>query len=174
MPLGCAQAKSAYVIFAEGERSKIVASQPSLDGKEVTKLVASAWKKVSKGDKATFENQAKVDEKRFDRETKAYEKAVAKTSATGKKASKPKKGAPPAETAHGAKELDQVGAVLAKHAKPKAMADVTKMALAGNLKMTQILIAAKTYRMTTRSKKCDPKGFLTELFGVAKAKALMK
>ena len=164
------------MIFAEGERSKIVASQPSLDGKEVTKLVASAWKKVSKGDKATFENQAKVDEKRFDRETKAYEKAVAKTSATGKKASKPKKvWVPrPAEAAHGAKELDQVGAVLAKHAKPKAMADVTKMALAGNLKMTQILIAAKTYRMTTRSKKCDPKGFLTELFGVAKAKALMK
>ncbi|KAL3792936.1 hypothetical protein ACHAW5_006843 [Stephanodiscus triporus] len=65
-------AKSAFMFFSGAKRSEIKEAHPEASFGEMGKLVGAAWKELSDGDKAEWEEKAKQDKVRYKKEMENY------------------------------------------------------------------------------------------------------
>jgi structure-specific recognition protein 1 len=65
-------AKSAFMFFSGAKRSEIKEAHPEASFGEMGKLVGAAWKELSDGDKAEWEEKAKQDKVRYKKEMDDY------------------------------------------------------------------------------------------------------
>mmetsp|Transcript_16061 Transcript_16061/g.40850 ORF Transcript_16061/g.40850 Transcript_16061/m.40850 type:complete len:221 (+) Transcript_16061:229-891(+) len=153
---------SAYLYFATQVRQDVVKENPSMKTTEVTKVVAAKWRELPKEKRTPFDKLAVADQKRYEKEIKAYQARLAQLGPVPKD---------PDEVQ--AKLLKKFKSILAKSFKPGAFELVMQAYDEG--KSLQIMTAAQTYQMQGgRGKKPDAMGFLTQMFGHAKAKELAK
>lgn len=67
---------SAYMLFAQAERPKIVESQPTLKMTEISGVIGERWKKLKPEEKTKFEQQAQLLKKKYEKSKAEYESKV--------------------------------------------------------------------------------------------------
>lgn len=77
--------KNAYVRYCDSVRPKMCEENPTMDPKEITKLVASKWSSLQKEEKEPYIVEALVDKQRFEKELKEYKSNNPEESSSPKK-----------------------------------------------------------------------------------------
>ena len=85
------KALSAYFLFCNDERSKLVAANPEKPGKEITAMLGAAWKALSQEEQAKWNAAAAKDKERYAAECEAAGVAPGGARSKAEKASAPAK-----------------------------------------------------------------------------------
>jgi hypothetical protein len=80
--------KNAYMFYCEKMRQSIKEENPNMNMIEITRLIASNWKKLSDQEKIEFQEKASLDKNRYEDENKSY---IKPSEQDKKKISGPKK-----------------------------------------------------------------------------------
>ena len=85
------KALSAYFLFCNDERSKLVAANPEKPGKEITAMLGAAWKALSQEEQAKWNAAAAKDKERYAAECEAAGVAPGGAKSKAEKGSAPAK-----------------------------------------------------------------------------------
>lgn len=63
---------SAYMFFAQDQRSKVIAANPNAAFTEIGSILGQNWKSLSDSYKSPYMAKAEKDKKRYEKEAEAY------------------------------------------------------------------------------------------------------